>query len=107
MEIGYHDNYADATWIENNRPAIAEALGKAMARYFGVPFIYPVDPSPATVRVNAGTLNLRRRPSQDAQVIGNLPNGAAVTVYGEWEGWYVVGYRNLLGYAAASYIQLG
>ena len=106
VEIGYHDNYADALWVENNRPAIAQALARALTEFFDVPFIYPVDPSAAVVRVNYGTLNLRERPDPGAAVIANLPNGAAVTVYGEWQGWYVVRWRELMGYAAAAYIDL-
>ena len=51
-----------------------------------------------------GTLNLRDYPSSEGQVIANLPNGTEVTVYGEWQGWYVVHYRNYVGYAAAAYI---
>ena len=103
-EIGYHDNYQDAVWIENNRPAIAQALVKALARYFGVPFIYPIDPFPATVRLTSGTLNLRARPTQDAPVIASMPNGASVTVYGQWQGWYTVRWQGRMGYAAAAYL---
>ena len=103
-EIGYHDNYDDATWIENNTPAIAEALARALTRYFDVPFIYPVEPFSAVVRVNFGTLNLRERPDSSAPIIADLPNGAEVMVYGAWNGWYVVHWRDFAGYAAAAYI---
>ena len=48
---------------------------------------------------------LRKRPSLDAPVVTQIPKGAAVTVYGEWQGWYVVGYNDMVGYADASYIQ--
>ena len=106
VEIGYHDNYADATWLEDNRGIIAQALARALTRYFGLPFIYPIDPVTGTVSVRNGTLNLRSYPSPNGTVIANLPNGAAVTVYGEWQGWYVVHYQNLVGYAAAAYIDL-
>ena len=34
-----------------------------------------------------------------------LQDGAAVAIYGEWEGWYVVHYGELVGYAAAAYIE--
>ena len=37
-------------------------------------------------------------------MIANLPTGAKVTVYGEWNGWYVVDYNGQTGYAAAAYI---
>ena len=106
VEIGYHDNYEDAEWIESSRPEIAQALARALTEYFDVPFIYPVDPSPGRVRVNFGTLNLRERPEQGAAVIGNMPNGAEIMIYGEWEGWYVVRWRERAGYAAAAYIDL-
>ena len=105
VEIGYHDNYDDATWIENNRPEIAEALARALTDYFDVPFIAPIAPFPAAVRVNYGTLNLRERPDSSAPVIANLPNGGEVMVYGAWDGWYVVHWRDLAGYAAAAYLE--
>ncbi|MBQ5927730.1 MAG: SH3 domain-containing protein, partial [Oscillibacter sp.] len=44
------------------------------------------------------------RPESSARVLANMPNGAKVTVYGEWQGWYTVHYEGLVGYAAAAYI---
>ena len=104
LEIGYHDNYADAVWVEGHLDAIAQQIARALTEYFGLPFIYPMDPVRGTVRVSDGTLNLRERPSPEGRVIASLPNGADVTVYGEWEGWYVVHYGDQVGYAAAAYI---
>ena len=65
-----------------------------------------MDPVRGTVRVSYGTLNLRSTPSSSGTVIANLPNGAEVTVYGEWNGWYVVQYGDQVGYAAAAYIDV-
>jgi N-acetylmuramoyl-L-alanine amidase len=104
VEIGYHDNYADATWVEGHLDAIAQQLARALTRFFGLPFIYPMKPEGGTVEVSYGTLNLRSYPSSAGTVIANLPNGAEVIVYGEWQGWYVVHYQNYVGYAAAAYI---
>ena len=104
VEIGYHDNYADATWVEGHMNAIAQQLARALTRFFGLPFIYPMDPVSGTVNVQSGTLNLRSYPSSEGTVLANLPDGASVTVYGEWQGWYVVHYGNIVGYAAAAYI---
>ena len=104
VEIGYHDNYADATWVEGHMNAIAQQLARALTRFFGLPFIYPMDPVSGTVNVRSGTLNLRSYPSSEGTVLANLPDGASVTVYGEWQGWYVVHYGNIVGYAAAAYI---
>ncbi len=105
VEIGYHDNYADALWVEGHMEAIAQQLARALTRFFGLPFIYPMEPTAGTVAVSYGTLNLRSYPSSTGTVIANMPDGASVTIYGEWQGWYVVHYQNYVGYAAAAYIE--
>lgn len=102
LEIGYHDNYSDATWLEGHWDAIAQQIARGLTEYFGLPFIYPMDPMQGTVSVSNGTLNLRDYPSSSGKVIANLPNGATVTIYGEWNGWYVVHYGDQVGYAAAA-----
>ena len=106
LEIGYHDNYADARWVEENMDPIARAIARALTEFFGLPFIEPMEPEEGVVEVAYGTLNLRSMPSPTGTVIANLPNGSPVTVYGEWQGWYVVHYRNYVGYAAAAYIDI-
>ena len=37
VEIGYHDNYSDALWIEGHVEAIAQQLVRALTEYFGLP----------------------------------------------------------------------
>ena len=105
VEIGYHDNYADATWVEGHMDAIAQQLARALTEFFGLPFIYPHDSG-------RGDCHCQLRYPEPAQLpflhrdypMANMPDGAAVTVYGEWEGWYVVHYGDYVGYAAAAYI---
>jgi N-acetylmuramoyl-L-alanine amidase len=106
VEIGYHDNYSDALWLESHWDAIAQQLARALTEFFGLPFIYPMNPVSGTVAVNYGTLNLRSYPSSTGTVLANMPGGATVTVYGEWQGWYVVHYGDYVGYAAAAYIDI-
>ena len=106
LEIGYHDNRADALWVESNTVAIAQNLVLSLTEFFGIPFIWPMDVRYGTVQVSYGTLNLRSRPSPAGSIIANIPSGATVAVYGEWEGWYVVHYGIYVGYAAAEYITL-
>ena len=106
VEIGYHDNYSDALWVEGHVEDIARQLVRALTEYFGIPFIAPMDPARGVVRLSYGTLNLRSKPSSTGTVIANLPNGAEVTVYGEWQGWYVVEYNGQTGYAAAAFIEI-
>lgn len=86
--------------------AIAQQLARALTRFFGLPFIYPMDPVDGVVNVDYGTLNLRGEPSPSGTVLADLPNGAAVRVYGEWQGWYVVHYGQYVGYAAAAFIDV-
>ncbi len=103
LELGYHDNYEDARWIENSLTEIARNLVLSLTDFFDIPFIWPTDPWEGTVNVS-GALNLRSRPSTSSSVIANIPNGAAVRVYGRYEDWYVVRYGEYMGYAAAAYI---
>lgn len=106
LEIGYHDNWEDATWVETHMDAIAQQIARALTGYFGLPFIYPMDPVSGEVDVDYGTLNLRSAPSPNGTILANMPDGAEVSVFGEWQGWYVVHYLNYVGYAAAAYIDL-
>ena len=104
LEIAYHDNTEDARWIENNISAIARNLVLSLTDYFDLPFIWPTDPWQGTVRTGGGNLNLRDRPDNDAYIVTKLPDGASVTVYGAYEGWYVVRYNSYVGYAAGQFI---
>ncbi|MBQ3497369.1 MAG: N-acetylmuramoyl-L-alanine amidase [Oscillospiraceae bacterium] len=106
LEIGYHDNYADAQWVETHRTAIAQAIAMGLADYFGIPFIYPMAEQTGVITTSGGALLLRTYPSATATVAARIPNGAQVQVYGAWEGWYVVHYSGAVGYAAAAYISL-
>lgn len=105
LELGYHDNTADALWVENNIQAIAANLVQSLTTYFGLPFVTPLTPWQGTVQTpQGGSLNLRAAPGTRADVVALLPNGAKVTVYGRYQEWYTVGYNGKLGYAYADFI---
>lgn len=106
IEIGYHDNYADALWIENNREAIAQSLARGLTEILGIPFVYPQIVREGTVTTSGSPLRLRAYPSAQGETLALMPNGATVTVYGSYQGWYVVHYGGLVGYAAAAYIEM-
>ena len=106
IEIGYHDNYADALWIESNRDQIAQALARGLTEYFGLPFIYPQPAESGVVSTTGSPLRLRDYPGTNGETIALMPNGARVTVHGQWEGWYVVEYNGSVGYAAGAYIEV-
>ena len=105
LELGYHDNYADAAWVENNMDAIARELARSLTEHFGLPFIEPQPVVQGTVSTSGSPLRLRAYPSAAGQTIALMPNGASVTVYGTWQGWNTVEYNGNLGYAAEAYIE--
>lgn len=41
VEVAYHDNYEDATWIINNIETIGRNLAASVADILGVPFVEP------------------------------------------------------------------
>lgn len=105
IEIAYHDNVEDAEWIRANITPIASNLVMSLTEYFGIPFISP----PQAVRTGKVTtqtdsLNIRNKPSTLAKVIGQAPKGASIKVLGETQGWYVVDYNGIVGYAKSEYI---
>lgn len=107
LEIGYHDNAADAQWIAEHINLIAQTLVKAMTEYFGLPYVYP-GPSQQGLAVtdSGGPVNLRAYPSAEGQVLTQIPCGATVTVFGQYRGWYVVLYNDTIGYANSAFIRL-
>ena len=59
VEIGYHDNEADARWIESHIDAIGQSLAMSMAEYFGLPFTYPGPSQPGVIATESGVLILK------------------------------------------------
>ena len=107
LEIGYHDNTADAEWIESHISLIAQTLVPAMTEYFGLPYVYPGPSQPGlAVTDSGGPVNLRDYPSAEGEILAQIPNGATVTVFGQYQGWYVVLYGETIGYANSAFIRL-
>lgn len=106
VEIAYHDNVEDANWIKNNIATIARNLVLSLTEYFGIPFINAQPERTGTVTVSWGNLNIRNRPTTASAVIGQAPKGAKLQVLGSWNGWYVVNYNGIVGYASDQYITI-
>ncbi len=106
LELGYHDNPDDAAWITNNLPLIARNIAQSLTQFFGLPFLEPVPPQQAVVDVSWGYLNIRSRPNKDAPVIAKAYDGARLTVLNQWQGWYVVRFDDVVGWANGEYITL-
>ena len=105
-ELGYHDNLEDEAWITGNIEPIAAALVESVCEYFGLPFLQPMERQEGTVILTSGALNLRAAPSYDAPVYLQIPNGETVTVWGEYDNWYVVEYDGTFGYVRGESLRL-
>lgn len=106
LEIGYHDNVSDANWIKANLSPIARTIAAGITEYFGLPLAMPQEPQQGRVTITSGTLNIRSRPSLNSTVLVSVPNASILTVVGTLDGWYVVHYGSVIGYAAARYVKL-
>ncbi len=106
LEIGYHDNVDDATWVSQNIELIAKNLVLSLTEFFGLPFLNPQPRRTAVVDLNWGSLNIRDRPSRSAKVIANAYDGVRLTVLNQWQGWYLVQFQNILGWASSDFITL-
>lgn len=106
LELGYHDNPDDATWVTGNIDAIARNLVLSLTEFFGLPFLEPRSPRSAVVDVAWGALNIRDRPNRTASILARAYDGANLTVLNEWQGWYLVRFNDVLGWASGDFITL-
>ena len=106
VEFAYHDNPEDAAWIRANISQMAEAVARAVTRYFGLPFVQPQPPRQGLVQVQGGALNIRQKPDRSSPVVARAQNHTPITVNGQWQGWDTVNYRGKVGFADGRYIRL-
>lgn len=105
-ELGYHDNYEDEKWIKDNLDMIARTMVLSLCDYFGIPFVEPGPVRSGIVTTDGSNLNLRKFPSTAGAIILSMPNGSPVTIYGQTDNWYVVGYGTHIGYASSDFITI-
>ena len=106
LELGYHDNPDDAAWVKNNLDAIARNIVLSLTEYFGIPFLAPVPERQGVVDVSWGYLNIRARPDTTAPVVARAYDGARVTIINQWQGWYLLRFDGVVGYASSDFITL-
>lgn len=106
IELGYHDNVDDATWVKQNLDEIARNIVLSLTEYFGIPFLYPTAARQGVVDVNWGYLNIRARPSTSAPVLARAYDGARLTILNQWQNWYLVSFDGTVGYASRDFITL-
>ncbi|MCM1227449.1 MAG: N-acetylmuramoyl-L-alanine amidase [Clostridium sp.] len=104
-ELGYHDNAEDVTWLKNNLEAIAKNLVNSLCDYFGIPFVNAGPVMNGVVSAGGSNLNIRSYPSTGGKIVGSVPDGARVAVNGNvGNGWYVISYNGITGYANGQFI---
>ncbi|MEG2420113.1 MAG: N-acetylmuramoyl-L-alanine amidase [Oscillospiraceae bacterium] len=106
IELGYHDNPDDATWVKQNLEPIAQNIVRSLTEYFQIPFLTPRPPRQAVVDVNWGHLNIRSRPEVTAPVVAQAYDGAKLIVVNEWQNWYLVKFDDAVGYANRDFVTL-
>ncbi len=106
LELAFHDNTDDAAWLKNNINAIARNLVLSLTQYFGIPFLTPTAPRQGRVDTEGGNLNIRSKPNNGAPILTQAYEGAPITVLNNWQGWYLVRYNGITGYASGEYITL-
>lgn len=104
IELGYHDNPEDATWVTENIGEIAPLMARAVTQYFGLPLLQPQGAKNGVVTTVSTPLNLRGGPSTAYPIIRQIPNGAPVEVLNQYNGWYVVRYDEVVGYVNAHFV---
>ena len=104
LELAFHDNTSDAVWIQNNLDAVARNLALSLTEYFGFPFCSSLQDRPAVVDVSWGVLNIR--PDTDGTILAQAPDGARLTVFNQFDGWYLVEYDGVTGYASGDFVTL-
>ena len=106
IELGYHDNPDDASWVKNNLDPIAQNIVLSLTEYFGIPFLYPMSQRNGVVDVSWGYLNIRARPAANAAIVGRAYDGAKLTIINQYQNWYLVRFDGVVGYASQDFITL-
>lgn len=106
LELAYHDNEEDATWIKENLDEIARNLVLSLTDYFDIPFLTPVPARSGSVDVDWGALNIRNRPDLQARILAQAPDGAPLTILNQWQDWYLVNYNGIIGYARRDFVSV-
>lgn len=106
LELAFHDNLEDANWIKNNLDLIARNLVLSLTEYFDIPFFEREENLSGTVDVSWGALNIRARPTPDAPILAQAPDGSPLNIINRANGWYLVDYNGTIGYAKGDFITL-
>ena len=106
LELAFHDNEEDASWIKNNLDAIARNLVLSLTEYFGIPFFESETDQSAIVDISWGVLNIRSQPNTNSAILKQAPDGARLSVLNQIENWFLINYDGVTGYVNSDFITL-
>ncbi|MCC8128863.1 MAG: N-acetylmuramoyl-L-alanine amidase [Clostridiales bacterium] len=106
IELAYHDNTRDAIWLQTHTGEIAQNVSGSVAAFFDLPFLTPQPARKGTVDLNWGSLNIREQPSTTSTVLASAYDGAELTVWNEYQGWYVVEFAGMRGFAWQAFVSV-
>ena len=104
IELAFHDNPEDAAWINNNLDSAARVIVLALTEYFNIPFFESEHRRQGVVDVEWGNLNIRSRPNTSAPIVAQAPDGAPLTIINTDNGWHLVNYNGVIGYASGQFV---
>ena len=104
IELAFHDNPEDAAWIKNNLDSAARVIVLALTEYFNIPFFETEHRRQGVVDVEWGNLNIRSRPNTSAPIVAQAPDGAPLTIINTDNGWHLVNYNGVIGYASGQFV---
>ncbi len=84
------------TWTYAGEMSKVTYTGQAPERAIGT----------AVVATQDGSLNVRQQPSKSAGIAGKLPRGATVDVLEDGEGWALILYDGVTGWASKDYLRI-
>ncbi|MCI9556382.1 SH3 domain-containing protein [Oscillospiraceae bacterium 50-16] len=106
VELAFHDNPEDAAWIRSNLDAVARSLVLSLTEFFDIPFFETENRRPGAADVSWGVLNMRARPSTEAPILIQIPDGAPITILNGSNGWYLAVYNGITGYVSGDFVTL-
>ena len=63
------------------------------------------EPRKGKVVIENTPLNVRERPTSEANQLGTLENGTVIDIIGQSGSWYIISYYGRKGYVASSYVE--
>ena len=104
IELAFHDNVEDANWIKANLDSAARVIVLALTEYFNIPFFESEHRRQGVVDVEWGNLNIRSRPNTSAPIVAQAPDGVPLTIINTDNGWHLVNYNGVIGYASGQFV---